>query len=234
MKETAMTVTDHATTLSEQINQARERAHAQAGTTIEKLVKIAGWLGLRETSERLTATAALLASVKFHLMVMGRMKNGKSTLLNALLEGTTQPVAMSTGRGLMAVGTLPTTAVLTTVHYADKPSVKVQRIDGSSEEWKFDQYLRDSVLTEDNEENARLFEQIMEFQIGSPGVWCGAGFMVGAPPGPDEPPLRTKIPEPAPRQADAALRPSRSDVLMGEKELAEATKVRTAGPRLVP
>ena len=227
-----MTVTDNATTLSEQINQARERAHAQAGTAIEKLVKIADWLEMRETSERLTATAALLASVTFHLIVMGRMKNGKSTLLNALLEGTTQPVAMSTGRGLMAVGTLPTTAVLTTVHYADKPSVKVQRADGSSEEWKFDQYLRDSVLTEDNEENERFFEKIMEFQIGFPAVLCQAGVIVVDSPGTDEHPLRTKITETAARQADAAIRPYRSDVLMGEKELEEDTKVREAGTRI--
>jgi len=227
-----MTVTDNATTLSEQINQARERAHAQAGTAIEKLVKIADWLEMRETSERLTATAALLASVTFHLIVMGRMKNGKSTLLNALLEGTTQPVAMSTGRGLMAVGTLPTTAVLTTVHYADKPSVKVQRADGSSEEWKFDQYLRDSVLTEDNEENERLFEKIMEFQIGFPAVLCQAGVIVVDSPGTDEHPMRTKITETAARQADAAIRPYRSDVLMGETELEEDTKVREAGTRI--
>ena len=227
-----MTVTDNATTLSEQINQARERAHTQAGTAIEKLVKIAGWLEMRETSERLTATAELLASVKFHLMVMGRMKNGKSTLLNALLEGTTQPVAMTTGRGLMAVGTLPTTAVLTTVHYADNPSVKVKRADGSSEEWKFDQYLRDSVLTEDNEENERFFEKIMEFQIGFPAVLCQAGVIVVDSPGTDEHPLRTRITEIAARQADAAIRPYRSDVLMGEKELEEDTKVREAGTRI--
>ena len=227
-----MTVTDNATTLSEQINQARERAHTQAGTAIEKLVKIADWLEMRETSEHLTATAALLASVTFHLMVMGRMKNGKSTLLNALLEGTTQPVAMSTGRGLMAVGTLPTTAVLTTVHYADKPSVKVKRVDGSSEEWKFDQYLRDSVLTEDNEENERFFEKIMEFQIGFPAVLCKAGVIVVDSPGTDEHPLRTRITETAARQADAAIRPYRSDVLMGEKELKEDTKVREAGTHI--
>ena len=227
-----MTVTDNGTTLSEKISQAREHAHAQAGTAIEELVNIADWLDLRETSERLTATAALLDSYTFNLMVMGRMKNGKSTLLNALLEGTTQPVAMSTGRGLMAVGTLPTTAVLTTVHYADKPSVKVQRMDGSCEDWKFDQYLRDSVLTEDNEENARFFEQIMEFQIGFPAVLCQAGVIVVDSPGTDEHPLRTKVTFTAARQADAAIRPYRSDVLMGEKELQEDAEVRKAGTRV--
>jgi len=227
-----MTVTDNGMTLSEQITQARERAHAQAGTAIAGLMKIADWLELRETSEHLAATAVLLDSYTFNLMVMGRMKNGKSTLLNALLEGITQPVAMGTGRGLMAVGTLPTTAVLTTVHYAEKPSVRVQRMDGSSEDWKFDQYLRDSVLTEDNEENKRFFEQIKEFQIGFPAVLCQAGVIVVDSPGTDEHPLRTKITQAAACRADAAIRPYRSDVLMGEKELEEDVEVRKAGTRV--
>ena len=227
-----MTVTDNGTTLSEKINKARERAHAQAGTAIAGLVKIADWLDLRETSEHLAATATLLDSYTFNLIVMGRMKNGKSTLLNALLEGTTQPVAMGTGRGLMAVGTLPTTAVLTTVHYADKPAVKVQRMDGSSEDWKFDQYLHDSVLTEDNEENTRIFEQIGEFQIGFPAVLCQAGVIVVDSPGTDEHPMRTKITRAAACHADAAIRPYRSDVLMGEKELEEDAEVRKAGTRV--
>ena len=227
-----MTVTDNGTTLSEKINQARERAHAQSGTAIAGLIKIADWLELRETSERLTETVVLLDSYTFNLMVMGRMKNGKSTLLNALLEGTTQPVTMSTGRGLMAVGTLPTTAVLTTVHYADKPSVKVQRMDGSSEDWKFDQYLHDSVLTADNEENERFFEQIKEFQIGFPAVLCQAGVIVVDSPGTDEHPLRTRITRAAACKADAAIRPYRSDVLMGEKELEEDAEVRKAGTRV--
>ncbi len=227
-----MTVTDNGTTLSEKIIEARERAHTQAGTAIAGLIKIADWLDLRETSENLAQTAELLDSYIFNLMVMGRMKNGKSTLLNALLEGTTQPVTISTGRGLMAVGTLPTTAVLTTVHYADKPWVKVQRMDGSSEDWKFDQYLRDSVLTADNEENVRFFEQIKEFQIGFPAVLCQAGVTVVDSPGTDEHPLRTRITRAAARQADAAIRPYRSDVLMGEKELKEDAEVRKAGTRV--
>ncbi len=227
-----MTVTDNGMTLSEKITQARENAHAQAGTAITGLIKIANWLDLRETAENMAATAKLLDAITFNLMVMGRMKNGKSTLLNALLEGTTRPVEMSTGRGLMAVGTLPTTAVLTTVHYADKPSVKVQRMDGSAEDWKFDQYLRDSVLTEDNEENIRHFEQIKEFQIGFPATLCQAGVIVVDSPGTDEHAIRTKITRAAAHRADAAIRPYRSDVLMGENELTEDAEVRDAGTRV--
>jgi hypothetical protein len=232
MKEKAMTVTDNSMTLSQKITAARERAHAEAGTSIDGLIKIANWLELRETSENLTSTAKLLEDYVFNLMVMGRMKNGKSTLLNALLEGTTKPVAMSTGRGLMAVGNLPTTAVLTTVHYADEPSVKVQRMDGSAVEWKFDQYLRDSVLTEDNEENVRLFEQIKEFQVGFPAKLCQAGVIVVDSPGTDEHPIRTRVTRDAAHRADAAIRPYRSDVLMGENELKEDAEVRNAGTRV--
>src|SRR5690348_17560979 len=87
-----MTITDSRTTLSEQITGARERAHTQAGTAIAGLVKIADWYELRETSENLKKAAERLDSYTFNVMVMGRFKNGKSTLLNALLEGTTHPV----------------------------------------------------------------------------------------------------------------------------------------------
>jgi Dynamin family len=227
-----MTVTNDNMTLTEKIIDARERAHAQAGTAVAGLIKIADWLDLSGTSDILAQIASLLDSYIFQLIMMGRMKVGKSTLLNALLEGTSQPVAISSGRGLMAVGTLPTTAVLTTVRYADKPSVKVQRMDGTSADWKFDQYLRDSVLSADNDENVRFFEQIKEFQIGFPAVLCQAGVVVVDSPGTDEHPMRTRITRAAARQADAAIRPYRSDVLMGEKELEEDAEVRNAGTRV--
>jgi Dynamin family len=218
--------------LSKKIKEVRERAHAQADTTITELVKIATWLDLRETAEGLTATGKLLADYTFNLMVMGRMKNGKSTLLNALLEGTTRPVAMTDGRGLMAVGTRPTTAVLTTVHYADNPSVRVIRMDGSEEPWNFPQYLRNSVLTADNEENKRIFEQIKEFKIGYPAMLCQEGVIVVDSPGTDEHPMRTQVTLDALRRADAVIRPYRSDVFVGENELAEDSEVRESGTRV--
>ena len=226
-----MTVTDSRTTLSEQITGARERAHTQAGTAITGLVKIADWYELRETSENLKRTAERLDSYTFNVMVMGRFKNGKSTLLNALLEGTTHPVSMQTG-GLMAVDTLPATAVLTAVDYADTPSVTVHRMDGSAESWSFDRYLRDSVLTTDNEENKLLFEQIKEFHVGFPATLCQAGVTIVDSPGTDDHPMRTRVTRAAALQADAAIRPYRSDALMGENELIEDAEVRKAGTRV--
>jgi hypothetical protein len=227
-----MTITDSSTkTLAGQITEAREHAHTQAGSAMSGLVKIADWYELRETSESLKKTAERLDSYNFNVMVMGRFKNGKSTLLNALLEGTTHPVTMGT-TGLMAVDTLPATAVLTAVDYAEMPSVTVHRMDGSSESWSFDRYLRDSVLTTDNDENKVFFEQIKEFQVGFPAVLCQAGVTLVDSPGTDDHPMRTRVTRAAALQADAAIRPYRSDALMGENELAEDAEVREAGTRV--
>ena len=107
-------------------------AQSTVGAAIRGLTQIATWLDMRETAARLADIQRQLDSDAFNVMVMGRMKNDKSTLLNALIEGTTRPMAMSTDRGLLAVGMLPTTAVLTSVHYADQPSVMVQRTDGTA------------------------------------------------------------------------------------------------------
>ena len=209
----------------------RQQVRSAIDSTIHDLAKIADWLDLRETAFCLREAGEQLRSDTFNLMVMGRMKNGKSTLVNALLASTTQPVAMN-GRGLMAVGAMPTTAVLTAVHYADTPSITAERIDGSSELWSFDKYLRDSALTGDHEENERLFGPISEFQIGFPAALCQAGVTVVDSPGTDEHPARTMITHTAALRADAAIRPYRSDVMMGEKELEEDAEVRKAGTRV--
>ena len=47
-----MTLVNSGPSLSEQITEARERAHSQADGAIEKLTKMADWLELRETSDR--------------------------------------------------------------------------------------------------------------------------------------------------------------------------------------
>jgi hypothetical protein len=218
--------------LGEKIKEVRELAHAQSSTAIAGLAKIAKWLDLRETAEGLTETAGLLEDYTFNLMVMGRFKNGKSTLLNALLEGTTRPVGLTNGTGLMAVGELPTTAVLTTVRYADQPSVKVMRVDGSNEQWSFEQYLRNSVLTDDNDDNKRIFEPIRQFNIGYPAALCRDGVIVVDSPGTDEHPMRTQVTKEALRRADAVIRPYRSDAFVGQNELEEDAQVRELGARV--
>lgn len=218
--------------LGEKIKEVRELAHAQSSTAIAELVKIAKWLDLRKTAEALTETARVLEDYTFSLMVMGRFKNGKSTLLNALLEGASRPIGPTNGNGLMAVGELPTTAVLTAVHYAEQPSVEVVRLDGSSEQWSFDQYLRNSVLTADDDDNKRIFEPIRQFDIGYPAMLCREGVIVVDSPGTDENPRRTQVTREALRQADAVIRPYRSDAFVGENELEEDTEVRELGARV--
>jgi len=218
--------------LSEQITEARERAHNQADTAIEKLIKMADWLELRETSAGLARTAELLGSYTFNLMVMGRMKNGKSTLLNALMGGAEGAVPDGYGEGLMAVGDLPTTAILTAVEYSERPYVRVVSVDGSTEEWSLERYHRDSVLGYDEEENKRVFEQIKQFQIGYPAVLCRAGVVVVDSPGTDDTAVRTMLTRDAARACDAAIRPYRSDALLSQNEMEEDQAVRQGGTRV--
>jgi hypothetical protein len=220
-----------ANSLIDEINRARERAHQEAGLAIEELRKIAVWLDLRETAEGLKETAELLESVTFNLMVMGRMKNGKSTFLNALLAGTTRPVSAG-GQGLMAMNRRPTTAVLTTVQFDEQPWVRVDMMDGAEEQWSFDRYLRDSTLGNDNEENVRFFEKIKRFRIGFPASLCQAGVVVIDSPGTDESPIRTQVTLDASRHVDAVIRPYRTDSLMGHNELEEDAAIRDTNTKV--
>jgi len=218
--------------LSEQITEARERAHRQADAAIERLIKMADWLELRETSAGLASTAQSLGAYTFNLMVMGRMKAGKSTLLNALMGGTTHPVPDAYGAGLMAVGDLPTTAILTAVKYSERPYVRMVRVDGSADDWSLERYHRDSVLGYDEDENSQIFEQIKEFQIGYPAVLCQAGVIVLDSPGLEDTPVRTMITREAARACDAAIRPYRSDIGLSLTELEEDQSVRRDGTRV--
>jgi hypothetical protein len=204
------------TSLTDEINKARERAHTDAGVAIEELVKAAKWLDLRPTAAGLADTKELLESVTFNLMVMGRFKNGKSTFINALLAGTTGPVPVGAD-GLMAMNRKPTTAVLTTVQYDERPWVRVDMMDGSQEEWSFERYLQDSKLGNDNAENERFFAKIKQFRIGFPATLCRAGVVVVDSPGTDESPL---------------IRPYRTDAIMGQSELEEDATVRGQGTKV--
>jgi hypothetical protein len=230
MKGLASSMTN-GTSLTDEINKARESAHRDAGVAIEELGKAAKWLDLRPTAAGLQDTKELLESVTFNLMVMGRFKNGKSTFINALLAGTSRPVPAGAD-GLMAMNRKPTTAVLTTVQYDERPWVRVDMMDGSQEEWSFDRYLQDSKLGSDNAENERFFAKIRQFRIGFPATLCEAGVVVIDSPGTDESPIRTQVTLEAARRVDAVIRPYRTDSIMGQSELEEDATVRGQGTKV--
>jgi hypothetical protein len=218
--------------LADMMMRGVKKAGTEADTSIDGLAKAAASLDMRETEAKLTETARQLRSDTFNLMVMGRFKNGKSTLLNALLGGTTTPVDLGGQLGPMVVDDLPATATLTGVVYAEQPYIRVWSFDGASQDWSLERYLRESTLDADQLESARRFQHIREFEMGFPARLCHAGVTIYDSPGLDEHADRTKITQDAVQRCDAAVLVYRSDVLMGQNELMNAADLVKDGTRI--
>jgi hypothetical protein len=131
------------TALSEAIAQSLQQARSTVDVAISGLAEVAGKLDLPETTANLRQAKKDLWSDAFKLMVMGRFKNGKSTLVNALLGATTHPVAALGYKGPMMVDDLPATATLTGIRYAEEPYVRVWGFDGEAQAWSFARYMHE-------------------------------------------------------------------------------------------
>ena len=220
--------------LAETMRRGIDETKTQAGAAVDGLAAVARELEMEETAQRLADIRARLESDTFNLMVMGRFKNGKSTLLNALLGGTTRPLGpeLAGAGGPMVVDDLPATAILTGVHYAEEPYVSAWSFDGRREDWTFDRYLRESTLDTDPAVSAERFRDVRAFEMGFPARLCEAGVTIFDSPGLDDSDLRNQITREASETCDAAIVVYRSDVLMGRNELMDAGKLLKEGTRL--
>lgn len=218
--------------LSDQLRARRGAAERTVTDSLASLQEVAGQLGLQETRKALAQTAAGLALENFNLVVMGRFKTGKSTLLNALLAGTTHPVDLGGANGPMVVDDLPATAVLTAVSYAEAPSVRAMGMDGKVEKWPLARYLHDSTLDVSEVENERRFRDIAEFQLGFPARLCQANVTIYDSPGLDESPVRTRITREVWKRCDGAILVYGSRALMGQGELEDDRQVRNDNVRV--
>lgn len=207
--------------LKDDLDKARKRLMNQAGGAIDNLAAVATDLTMKETAAGLKGVRERLQSETFDLIVAGRFKNGKSTLLNALLGQLTHPVAeLEPGQGFMPVDPDPCTATLTRIRYADKPYVRVWKFNGTYEEWPLARYLRDSTIRTDEEETQKFFGNIREFELAIPVELCQSGITLIDSPGTSDVPQRTAVTRDAVQHCDAAIVVYRSDVLAGEDERA--------------
>lgn len=194
-------------TLTNQLDNARKKAQSGTSTVISGLTQV----------------ATRLDSDTFNLIVVGRINSGKSTLLNALMGGTTRSVDLGGSKGPMVVGDLPTTAIVTAVRYSVEPYIKAWSMEGKSQVWSLPRYLRESILSPNEQEDEQRFEDIRAFEMGFPARLCEAGVVVYDSPGFDERPCRTRLTRNVAKRCDAAIMVYRGDVPMGEAELEEAT-----------
>jgi len=141
----------------EQAGQQRQTAAAQLGRMIRLLQtaevdgKVAsGELELSEEIKTLCQTQARLEQGVFRLLVLGDLKRGKSTLLNALL-----------GEQLLPADVTPCTALLTVLKYGSEKRVTVHfNDDQPSESLSFDTFKQRYTIAPDEakrlEETAEL------------------------------------------------------------------------------
>ena len=218
--------------LSSKLKTEREAMQRDALGVIDALGSIAATHGLEGTAAEFTRISASLKSGTFSMIVMGRFKNGKSTLINALMGGTTRPVDLGGALGPMVVDDLPATAVLSKVSYADTPFIKAVDTDETVQQWTLAQYLRDSRIGSDTEENRLRFAKIKQFEVGFPARLCESNVILYDSPGLDENPIRTVVTMEAVRDCDAALMVFTTNALGGENELKDDAKVRNDGTRV--
>jgi GTPase SAR1 family protein len=202
------------------IAELRRQIAGDAGSSIKELTDIAATLEMANTTKDLNDIQEQLASDTFKLMAVGRFKNGKSTLVNALLGKLTDPVPdLKPDQGPMPVDDLPCTAIVTSVVYAKQPYVRVWGSDGRWQEWSFARYLRDAVAQDNQEATESKLKGIRYFEVGFPAELCSAGVTMMDSPGVDDVPERDEITRQAIRGCDTALVVYRSDAFGGMNEM---------------
>jgi hypothetical protein len=108
--------------------------------------------------------------------------------------------------------------VLTRVNYADTPSVRVWRFDGSHEDWSFEAYRRNASVRSTEAETREFFRTIREFELYFPAELCRYGVTLIDSPGIADSPQRTAITRQAISSCDAAIVVYNSSALAAEDE----------------
>lgn len=203
--------------LSEEIARTRaevipplQRAHA-------KLQIVAGSMGAKSLSERLHAVMEDLLSDTFRVIVVGRFKTGKSTFLNAFL-GATAETSIEGYYGPLPSHRNPATAVLTDIVYAEAPTVSVMNVDGSTEMWTVDRFLKEGKVRAKEQETIQFFAGIRQFTLGYPSPLLKSGVTLSDSPGMSDVSHREEITREAIGRSDVAIVLFRTDQLAGEDE----------------
>jgi hypothetical protein len=180
-------------------------------------------IDLQEIDRQLSDVLRRSDEETFSIVVVGRMKVGKSTLINALLG----PAEID-GRRRMAplpVDDDPCTATLSRMRYQLEPSIKSlewANSDGITlkpgRTWTFDEYHKSARIYDENGDISELFDQIAEFDIGWPAPLLKSGVIVIDSPGISDRPQRTAHTKRAVAEADAAIVVYRSEPFAGSDE----------------
>jgi GTPase SAR1 family protein len=114
-------------------------------------------LNLQNEVARLRNNAQALKDGIFRLLVLGDMKRGKSTALNAIL-----------GEDILPSEVTPCTAILTTLRYGKQSSVTVHFDDGKQQKMSFKDFKRNYTIPYDVAKDAQAFPDVSHAIIEYP------------------------------------------------------------------
>ncbi|HEY9627848.1 MAG TPA: dynamin family protein [Coleofasciculaceae cyanobacterium] len=149
--------------------------------------KASGKLELTHNIATLQTTSAALRQGVFRLLVLGDMKRGKSTFLNALL-----------GQNLLPSDVNPCTAVLTVLKYGSQERVTIHFKDGSTEAISFSQFKERYTIHPDEakqlEQSDRLaFPNVSHAVVEHPLPLLGQGIELIDSPGLNDTEARNEL-----------------------------------------
>jgi len=149
-------------------NQAVERRAIE--TALHTLLTVeddaAGNQGLRD---KLRSLQTKLTSGQLHLAVLGQMKRGKSSFINAILGGEILPA-----------GVLPVTAVITEIRYGPAPDATIIYSTGGMRERVDLSTLADYITEAGNPGNKK---QVASVEIAYPSTFLENGIVLIDTPG---------------------------------------------------
>ncbi|HHY46075.1 MAG TPA: hypothetical protein GX506_02085 [Firmicutes bacterium] len=124
--------------------------------------------GNAEIEGRASSAIEKLESNRFHLVVLGQFKRGKTTLINALL-----------GADLLPTAVVPLTSIITMIRYGPKSGATVFFNDGKSKEITLDE-LPFYITERENPNNAK---DVKHVEISHPSSYLADGLVLVDTPG---------------------------------------------------
>ena len=119
--------------------------------------------------EKLLALEEKLATGQLHLAVLGQIKRGKSSFINALL-----------GADVLPTGVLPVTAIITEIRYGSEPQATVMYTTGALRESVAIGTLADYITEAGNPGNTK---QVASVEISYPSAFLKSGIVLIDTPG---------------------------------------------------
>ncbi len=123
----------------------------------------------KDLRDKLIALGEKLATGQLHLAVMGQMKRGKSSLVNALL-----------GADVLPIGILPVTAIITEIRYGPSPAATVVYMTGGMRQGAALSTLADYITEAGNPGNKK---EVASVEISYPSSFLKGGIVLIDTPG---------------------------------------------------